>query len=360
MVDVHGFERSTAIRAFLILGGLAFGWLAPAVLSAEEITRIHLKPEATVGRDVVYLKDVGDIESADATLVESLNRVALPVADKPGSRETLDLPAVKQALTSAGFHLGTLQFSGAYRTSLLREEAPPAPEKKPLGDWEKVVYDVLKKNIHAQLAAGEAELVVEIAGRRAIEFLNEQNPESWELALPESWTVGTQTVTLTAPTSAGPARFPVQVTIHRRRPVVVATKRIPRGVTVDDDAVQLVSQTVETDNADYTTSLDQVVGKQASRIIEPNQIVSASDVASKPMVFRGSRMTVLIRYRTASLEMNAIAGEDGGLGELIEVINPETKKPLQQKAKVVGLQTAVLLDGVEPESTKPGEQETPK
>lgn len=190
---------------------------------------------------------------------------------------------------------------------------------------------------------------ISLEGRRAFEFLEQQNPADWSLALPPAWQSGNQVVTLEVPTETGVARYPIQVTIKQKRQVVVARKRIPQGIEITEDDVMLETRVLTADNAAFVTQMDEVVGKQAAKTIEAHQVLCQQDTKSPPLVFRGSRISVLVSYRTASLEMTAIAAQDGGLGDWIEAINPTTKKPLQQRVRVVDLQTAVLDEQTPPQ-----------
>lgn len=314
-----------------------------SALCDDQLTTIHLHPTATVASDAVTLKDIADVTDESPERIDQLHCVVLPVTAEPGQSATIDVMAVKQALAAADFHLAEIRFAGCYATTIHRETTVTAKSTSE-SKWGNVLREVLLQSIHNDLAVKPDEIEVTIEGRRGIEFLTQVDPEKWDLVLPEKWQTGPQSVTLEIPSPTGVSRFPLQVVIARRRQVVVATKQIPRGIKIEDDAVKLVSRTVATDNAAFATSLEQVVGKESTRLIDAHKVIERGDVQSPPLVFRGSRMTVHIRYRTASLEMNAIAGEDGGLGDYIEVINPTSKKPLQQKAKVVGLQTAELVD----------------
>jgi len=73
----------------------------------------------------------------------------------------------------------------------------------------------------------------------------------------------------------------------------------------------------------------QLIGSEARRPLQPGRVLSARDVQPFRLVVRGA--TVRLVYDGPGLELRAlgIAQGDGGLGELVQVVNLDSRQQLQ-------------------------------
>ena len=83
-----------------------------AAVGAENIV-IHLKEEAAVESESVYLKDVADVRGADSNLVDSLANLSLGSSPEFGSARILSRFQIGERIQNARGPLAGIGFAGA-------------------------------------------------------------------------------------------------------------------------------------------------------------------------------------------------------------------------------------------------------
>lgn len=327
---------------FLLLTALAMG------PPATPVATVRLLPRATSASSILTLGNLAEIRCNSPERAEILRHIEISPSPAPGEVKWIDMNDVRDQLHRKGMDLTSLEFTGGRRIEVVGEPVREPPPEAPVApsNWEKVITDMLKSNIIARTGWDPNKVSVTFDGKRALEFLERSCPAEWELLVPPRWQAGRQTVTLEIPGSGGePTRFTLQTHVIVKRPVLFARRAIARGEAITMAHVELMDTAVDQETVgDMFIDPREVVGKVAARDITTGRPLGSRDVRTDPIVFRGSQVTVWIRHGSASVQMTAQAQEDGGRGDWITVVNPSTRKRLDQKVRVTGPQTAELTD----------------
>jgi flagellar basal body P-ring formation protein FlgA len=111
---------------------------------------------------------------------------------------------------------------------------------------------------------------------------------------------------------------------------VSATIFVPRTVIYPGDElseINLVERKVSGDAqvaARAGPRLDDIVGKVARRTLVPGQVIPASALRSKEIVFQGRAYDVIYRSGVLTIIGTAVPLQSGSAGETVNVRNPET------------------------------------
>lgn len=131
------------------------------------------------------------------------------------------------------------------------------------------------------------------------------------------------------------ARFWVKSEIRAFAQVVVASAPLARQELVSANDVRLERREVVGRGGRPFTRVDDVVGKQPTRAIEINEILTRNSIDKPVLMKRGSAITLVFETGSLRVETLGIAEEGGKIGELIQVKNPASGKMLR----------GVVLDG---------------
>lgn len=340
-------------------------WLMTICLTtSSHPTTIRLRSEAVVVAPTVALGDVADVFNVEPAEVARLSRTVLGNAPETGRSMRWNMQEVKKGLENAGVRTAFLEFSGSQSVEV-RSAANGVPSGKgartPVANVESRHRELVgdPSGITAQIEASIRnfgawpmdELKIEVDHRLANDWLSRRGAMNWQLRLPEQWTLGSQRVALEVPIQGDFARFQIDVVIQRERRALVACHRITRGATITAEDIRSATVTVTRDDGNILVDPALAIGKTATRSLEPHQPISSRDLKAPAVVFRGSQVTVYVRFQTATIEMTAQAKEDGAVGEWISVVNPTTQKPLDSKVRVVGFQTAEMPTSLPAEAT---------
>ena len=110
---------------------------------------------------------------------------------------------------------------------------------------------------------------------------------------------------------------PLLVRVDRLRYVVAALRKIEQGnlIGAADVEIRLQGGKIPTD---VTTSLDQVVGKEALRAIDANAVLQGTHLRSPLQVQRGETVKVFARTAGITVSTYAVVQQDGSLGDLVQ------------------------------------------
>lgn len=322
---------------------------APCVAQGDAHAVIRLRTEGIVQGNLIRLGEIAEIVSNDAAREESLAGIELGPAPEAGASRWIDLHGLRDDLYRKGVNLTTVEFAGSRRVEVKRPDLPaPIAEEKSVAkeskDWNAIVLEMLEKNVAETGPWEVGSFRLRILGDHAIEILKETNPSQWDLVVSSPWQEGRQKVTLEIPSETGKSTSLLEVVIEVDRQVVVTTGNLKRGhkITLDDLKIEPRPLRPDCPIESCFVSADDVVGLEVLHPISAEDIVLRSAVHAEPIVFRGSAVTVWIRQGTAELQLAAIAEEDGGLGEWIHAMNPDTRKRLTHKVRVIAAQVAEL------------------
>ena len=107
--------------------------------------------------------------------------------------------------------------------------------------------------------------------------------------------------------------------------IFVAKDTIQRDKIIEEADLVRVRRNVDRTTADYVTEPQNLVGKIATRTINPKEVIQERTVTTPPLVNNGDRLTIL--YETPLLRLTApgISMSKGRMGEKIPVRNADSK-----------------------------------
>ena len=103
--------------------------------------------------------------------------------------------------------------------------------------------------------------------------------------------------------------------------------------------MQVVPASAVTDSTDAMHTLDEVVGKEATRAVPAGTVLQTTALRAPVIIRRGEVITVYCRSPGIRVRTEARAREDGGLGDLISV-EPLSDRKKVFSARVSGIQEA--------------------
>jgi flagellar basal body P-ring formation protein FlgA len=150
--------------------------------------------------------------------------------------------------------------------------------------------------------------------------------------------------TLMLPGSATMRLKPVRVTgqMVETVEVVVPLRTINRGEIVQAADVTIERRPRDTASADTVVETSAAIGKAARRALSSGQLLRTGDLVRQDIVARNEIVTVTYQAPGLFLTMRARAQEAGGQGDIISVMNLQSKKVLQ--VTVIG-QGRVAVNG---------------
>jgi flagella basal body P-ring formation protein FlgA len=350
---------------------LAIVALAARPLAGAELQlRARCQPRGAV----VTLGDVAEVVAADPRQAEPLVAIELFSAPAPGQQRVVRLADLQDLLNTRQINLAEHRFSGASQVVIEgRGEAPSAP-KTPLSPSvrkraERLVSEAIVRFLQKVASGGAIAADRQDANpdrQDACPTRQDAGPTrqdarpTWnvEVALSDAqartipadgtkiaihggeppWT-GSQQFEVAAEAREGTWRFTVRADVAARQPVVVAAVALARGAVVRASDVQVVPASAVTDSTDATHTLDEVVGKEATRAVAAGTVVQATVLRAPVIIHRGDVITVYSRSPGIRVRTEARAREEGGVGDLISVESLSERKKVFS-ARVSGIQEA--------------------
>jgi flagella basal body P-ring formation protein FlgA len=122
---------------------------------------------------------------------------------------------------------------------------------------------------------------------------------------------------------------------------VVITEMVRSGERVDASKVRIESLTGFPGAGEFLSSLDDAEGKVARRYLPVGTRLRTTDVAPAPVVVKGETVHVRAVRGAASVGFEGTARDSAGVGAIVAVLNPNTRKTV--RATVTGPGAAVLV-----------------
>jgi flagella basal body P-ring formation protein FlgA len=366
-----GVRRLTCRRIGLVVIAMAITPAARAVHASETVVRIY--PTATVNADQVMLSDVAQLTGEGAQLAATWSLTAAPA---PGQHAAIDLDSVQKALIRKGINPSTWVFRGASRCRISR----PVQIR---GTTETITEQVLTPATCPRLASGAANRPVTTAPAEAAASPAPSGPDPDTLegaihqhiagrlakyggrpAIQVSPSLRdllhlsrpAYDFTITDASDRLLGLVPLQVTILREgkveqdrsiltevslvKPVVVATGPINRGQTIQSNDITLRDQTFDRSERIGASDLNAFVGQRAVRFINNDEMVTAKDVESVPLIVRNDLVSVTMRRGAVTIKGVAKALSSAGYGQSVELRNEASKQSFL--AVVTGPKTAEM------------------
>jgi flagellar basal body P-ring formation protein FlgA len=310
---------------------------AAPVGGAELQLRAKCQPKGAV----VTLGDVAEVIAGDPKEAEPLAAIELFTSPAAGQQRVVRLRDLQDLLVSRQINLADHRFSGAAQVVVEgRGDAASGP-RNPLSPSirkraERVVSEAIVRFLQTAAAGASWNVEVTLTDAQARAIPAEGSKIVVRGGEPP-WT-GSQQFDISVDTHDGPGRFTIRAEVAARQPIVVAAVALARGSVVRQCDVQVVPASAVTDSTDAAHTLDDVVGKEATRAVPAGSVVQTSAIRSPVVVRRGEVITVYSRSPGIRVRTEARAREDGGVGDLISV------EPLSDRKKVFSVRVSGIQE----------------
>jgi flagella basal body P-ring formation protein FlgA len=151
----------------------------------------------------------------------------------------------------------------------------------------------------------------------------------------EPWT-GKQDFVMLVKADDGVERVSVRAQVALPEAIVVAARALRRGEAIRAADVRLAPAAVPVGGFEAIGRLEDVVGKESVRSLAEGQPIDGRELQSPRLVRRRDRVAVFARGQGVRVRTTALALEDGGLGDLVEVESTVYRKRFM--ARVTGAQ----------------------
>ncbi|MCX8500952.1 MAG: flagellar basal body P-ring formation chaperone FlgA [Alphaproteobacteria bacterium] len=125
--------------------------------------------------------------------------------------------------------------------------------------------------------------------------------------------------------------------------VPVALHTLQRGAVITTSDLGFVRLPAERVPRQSISDSSQLVGKTVLRDLPAAQPIRGSDIGTPNLVLRNSPVTVSLQNGAISVTMQGTALEDGREGQLVRVMNPNSKRIIQGTVRGVGLVVVASL-----------------
>jgi flagellar basal body P-ring formation protein FlgA len=314
--------RSIPLVALVMLLAL-MALLAPAAAQSPDAGSSDapfIKASATVMGDIVHIGD----------LVENAGAVAeVPIFLAPDLGQTGSVPVASVLEAVRGHHLVGLDAHGLSEVAVTR-----AARTITAKDVEARILNVL---------AGKYGLPDQ--SNLAVVFDNEVRTFVVEAATTNELAVARLSyephttrfdVTFELPGSAVARRLPLHFTgsVSETFDAVVPAHEIAQGQVLKVSDLALERRPKANLTPTTLTTIEQAQGLSTKHSLRPGQVIRAADVAKPELVARGETVTIVFQVPGIMLTIVGKAVDPGALGDVISVLNVQSKRTIQ--ATVIG------------------------
>jgi len=310
------------IRSILLVAFVALAAPTPPAAAQLPATEAgpSLKPAATVMGDIVRIGD----------LVENAGAVAdVPIFRAPDLGQTGTVPVASVLDAVRGHHLIGLDTRGLTEVAVTR-----------------AARAITAKEVEARiLFALAGKYGLPDSSNLAVVFDNDVRTIEVEAAATHELAVAHLSfeprttrfdVAFELPGSAVARRLSLRFTgsLSETFETVVPTREIAQGqvLRVSDLAIERRPKT--SSSSTTLTTIDQAQGLSAKHALRTGQVIRQADVAKPELVGRGETVTIVFQVPGIVLTIVGKAAEPGALGDVISVLNVQSKHTVQ--ATVIG------------------------
>jgi flagella basal body P-ring formation protein FlgA len=134
----------------------------------------------------------------------------------------------------------------------------------------------------------------------------------------------------------------ISARITARSRIVKAARALAPGTVIDEAAVIEADADLDGVLLRPLPAAGAVIGARVRRPIAEGAIVAAQDVIPAPLVSAGRPVTVRVSLGSVIVTGQMIAAESGSLGEIVRVVNAETRRT--ERARVIAPAEVEMVD----------------
>lgn len=314
---------------------LSLGWLVsvalllPTLAPCDATVRIHLSQKAKVDAETITLGNVADILGPDPQQTDAMGGIELGRSPLPGQSAWVHPGQVASALKQHGWAEDQYAITGSGPVKVVRNYAAISSES-----IRSAVVEFIER--HAPWDADQMKI-------RPIHYKQSHQLPPGDVALQ-----------VTAPKHTdwlGAVPFKVNLLVDGHlvqrtsvpayievwQDVVLTAKPLGRNQPITSGDIQTQKMNLARVPAKAVVRPDQAIGKRANRSIAVNSILRTDQIEDPLMVRKGDIVQVLAESQALRIATQAVAKENGALGDNIQVMNLQSKKNIF--AQVVDAQT---------------------
>ncbi len=128
----------------------------------------------------------------------------------------------------------------------------------------------------------------------------------------------------------------VPVDVNLYRPVVAAITPVARDTVLDSSHLEMREMDISRLNGSYFTDIEEVIGMQAKRPIQPDMVIVANYLEPPLLIKRGESVLMTAESGGLVVKISGIAMMDGRKGQQISVRNSQSKRVVEARVKAPG------------------------
>lgn len=296
----------------------AFG-VVPDGAGAEFLVQVRVRDHAALSSSEVTLGAIAEVSATGVAHFEKakkLESVVIKASPDLGESEVVSADEILQAMSRAGIDMAQV---GYEMPRTIRVTRPGV--SMPLSSLSILLQEALAKSqdnaeieniltrpapvVFPTLGRSEAHLIERLVGNRA-KFLLRVESNDGEVLERE-----------------------VLATIREYSEVVVATRRLERGETLQDADLSLTKIDVRKARGAYGGDPAQLVGHRVTQPVGAGEPVPALGTKPPAIVRKGGKVT--LRYRSGLLEatVSGVALADGAQGDVVRIRNESSNRVVE-------------------------------
>ena len=285
-------------------------------LDGVQMIRILLPESSVVEKETYRLGDIARLEGQDPHLIERLERIKIGRSPLPGRDLSVSRSIMLSRIRSAKIDTKRIVFPGSQNTRIQRAalKIPGKDIDQSVLSHIREVYSgkdikprILAKTRDVFLPRGEVSYRILKKGRH----LKEGGYQTFEI----EFNVNGKSI----------RKVPVRTYIKLYKDILIAKDTIKEDHIIRESDILKVRRNVDRMPSAYVTDEKNILGKVASRAINPNEIIKETTVSEVPVVKSGDQLMIVFETPNLRLTAPGISLQKGGLGDRIQVRNLQSK-----------------------------------
>lgn len=309
---------------------------------------IHFKPNAVISSKVVTLGDVANVLDADASTIDSLNKIVIAPAPGAGGQTRLEFADIRSRLQATGVNLSETEFRGASSivvqvaggNSFERGRTNGTALKLQRERTEKLLSEVIRASF-AKIDSASAALAVaaKVEDKDVALLLPALVNSQVEVSGADPRNTEEQTIAVHYNDRRGnhlETKARCRVSPHPQ--ILAARYTIPAGHILRE--VDVVWRQAESADG-VVIRLEDALNRETKRIIRQAEPIRTSDIHAVPLVRANDIVTVVSRRGRVAIRSEMKARTEGSLGETVTLASLKGQDAIL--ARVTGLHEAEVI-----------------
>jgi flagellar basal body P-ring formation protein FlgA len=316
------FHKYRVIRTFAVLAGVLALWSVTPVLGQQRVL-IQVKPNALVHHDVIYLKEIADIQ-ADDFLRNALEKIELGRSPRPGDLAQLDKQRIITLIQSQSYlspgqvtlespdHIYAKRASQTLDRQRIQSEVDQILSDR-FKDRQYTVSDLAIRGLKTY-PAGEIKLTPDVRN-----LVNRNGRLSVYL---DVWV-----------NNEKQNRLAVSGTLEVLSQVVCAEKNLGRGEKISVSDVVVKKKNLFDLDKGFVTRPEEIEGMVLRTDLGKGQVLTMRMLEKAPVIRKGDIISLVAKKGGMVIVTSGISQEDGYLDAAISVENSTSGRQVRGLVK---------------------------